>query len=371
MVEADQGRFGAEVDVDVVRHVARGKVRAHASRMGMRSKNLHLLGDLDFRADVADWDLEKNTLSLVDSGASVTGVTGRFRPEGEPEFSAHRIAVEARSPAFSLEKPTLHGADVHVVVEKGELPDARALGALLDPGSPLGVESGTANVAADVAVSASRHSASGGVEVTLSRAGVRLNETHLSGDFDVRAGLRGFDPDRGILTLFGVRLGMRNVAVTGATATTSAWKGDVTISGASLHLDPELRFAGALQLDARDARPLLAILFGKGFPKILVRLTDMPRLMASAWVTVGKDRVALLDIDAGGGSVGLRGSYAVRGRRRRGAIVARKSFLTVGLRLDDGGTHLRLFGLEGWLRNQTHEVTKVLYGPDDVKHTSE
>jgi hypothetical protein len=363
-VEADEGSFGAEVDVDVVRHVATGKVQARASRMGMRSKNLHLVGNLALFADVNDWDLERNRMVLRDSRLEVTGVAGRFKPEGGPQFSARRVAMQARSSAFSLEKPTYRGADVRVVVEQGEVPDGRAFDALLAPGGPLAIESGAARVTADVSVSATQHSASGGVDVTLSHGGIRLNETRFSGDFHLFAGVRDFDPDRSILDLSGVRFDMRDVEVRGASATTAAWNGNVSVSRASLRLDPELRFAGAVFLDARDARPLLAMLFGSGFPKILVRLTDMPHLVASAWLSVGKGRLALLDINAGGGDVGLRGSYAIRGRRRRGAVIARKAFLRVGLRLDDDGTHLRLFGLDGWLHNQTREVVKVLGAPD-------
>jgi hypothetical protein len=117
---------------------------------------------------------------------------------------------------------------------------------------------------------------------------------------------------------------------------------------------------GVVSVDARDARPLLAILFGSDFPKILVAITDVPRLVGSARLTVGANQFAILDLDAGGGDVALRGSYAAIGDQRRGGVVATKCFLSLGLRLDDDGTHLRLFGLDGWMRDQRRAVMKLL-----------
>jgi hypothetical protein len=129
-----------------------------------------------------------------------------------------------------------------------------------------------------------------------------------------------------------------------------------------LRLEPEPQLDGVVGLDARDARPLLAVLFGSGFPGILVRVTDVPRLVGSARVSVGPDRLAVMDLSAGGGNVGLRGSYAAVGARHRGGVIARKCFLSIGLGLDDDGTHLRLFGLDGWLREQTNAAIKLLGG---------
>jgi hypothetical protein len=85
-------------------------------------------------------------------------------------------------------------------------------------------------------------------------------------------------------------------------------------------------------------------------------------LVGSARIAVGANRLALLDFGLGGGTVALRGSYAASGRHRRGAVIARKWFLSVGLRLDDDGLRLRLFGLDGWLRNERRAVLKLLDG---------
>ena len=119
-------------------------------------------------------------------------------------------------------------------------------------------------------------------------------------------------------------------------------------------------FDGVVRLDASDARPLLAVLFGNSLPRFVVPLIAMPGLRASVRLVAAADQLAMLDLDARGGNVALRGSYAVRGAHRRGAIIGRKAFLSVGLRLDDDGARVRLFGLQRWLRDQSHEVRRLL-----------
>jgi hypothetical protein len=359
-LEADEGSFGARIDVDIENHTARGTLRACTKNMGAGSRTLHLRGDVDVSADFVDWNFGKNALRLVASQVAMTHVTGRFGDGGPQQFSAERVALSEGARRFDLASPTLKGADLHLVVERGELPDARALVPMMPGDGVVRIESGAAQVTADVTVSDSRRTASGGIDIRLTNAAVRLKQARLSGDCLLRARLSGFDPDRARFDLSGSRLEMRNLAVTGASATTSGWRGDAALAHASLRQSPTGLFDGVVTLDARDARPILAILFGKELPGIAVRLTDVPLLTASVRLIATSHRLALLDLDAHGGDVALRGSYAENGPRRRGAVIARKAFVSVGLRLQEGGARLRLFGLEGWLRDQTHEVRSVL-----------
>jgi hypothetical protein len=376
-LDSDNGGFDADLRVDVERHIARGQVHARAFRMGAGGGALRIRGNVDLFADVTDWDLDRGRLSLTDSRVTIRQVEGRLRPgrEGDlspddrsrseqaADFSARRVALEVRSPGFDLENPALRGGDFHLVMEDAVLPRAPALDALLSPDSPVSIESGSARASADLTVSASERAARGAVDVSLSNGVVRVEGTRFSGDFRLRAGLQGYRPEEDLLGLSDARLEMRNVAVTGATASTAGWQGVATFSRASLRLKPAPELDGVVGLDARDARPLLAILFGGDFPGILVRVTDVPRLVGVAQVSVGPDRLALLDLSAGGGNVGLRGSYAAVGARRRGGVIARKWFLSVGLGLDDNNTWLRLFGLDGWLRRQRAAAVELLGAP--------
>ncbi len=362
-LETDEGSFGAQIDVEVEDHTARGTVRARAKRMGAGNGTAHLRGDVDLSADFVDWNFKQNTMNLLNAQVAMAHVDGRFRAQGPPQLSLERVALSEHAPKFDLAHPTLKGTDLHLVVEGGELPEARALVPLMPVDGVVRIESGTAHVAADVTVSASQRTATGGIDIALVSAAARVEEAGLSGDFRVRARLSGFDPERELLDLSGSRLEMRDVAVVGGSARTSQWRGDATLSRASLRLGPEPLFDGVVTLDARDARPLLSIILGSRLPGIVVRLTDVPHLTASVQIIATSHQLALLDLDAHGGDVGVRGSYAESGPRRRGAVIARKAFLSVGLRRDAGGMRVRLFGLERWLRDQSREVRKVLDVP--------
>jgi hypothetical protein len=166
------------------------------------------------------------------------------------------------------------------------------------------------------------------------------------------------------LDLSGTRAELRDVGVTGATATTQHWRGEVALPDVALRIAPEVVLDARVLLDARDLRPLLAVVFGNDLPKIALALTDMSSLRASARVVAAPDELALLDLDAHGGDLALRGSYAVRHRHRRGALVAKKGFVSVGLGIDDRGAHVRLFGLDRWLRRRKCVVSEVLGAVD-------
>jgi len=59
----------------------------------------------------------------------------------------------------------------------------------------------------------------------------------------------------------------------------------------------------------------------------------------------------------------LRGLYGRNAGRTGGAFVASKGELSAGARLDNDGMHVHLFGLDSWLRGQTHEVLAAVNAP--------
>jgi hypothetical protein len=359
-LEGSQGAFDASARMDVEDHVARGEVHGRASRMGVGGRSIHVGGDIDFRAHVEDLDFRKSALKFADLGVAITHAGGRFGGPGPPTFSANRIALEVRAKDFDVMAPSLRGADFRLLVDEATLEDARDLDPVLPEGAALRIEAGAVKIAADLAVSESSRTASGSVDVALERMDFLFHETRLSGDFHFVTGIRGYDPERELLELADTRFEMRDVAVREASARTSQWGGDLTLSPASLQLAPQLRLQGVVGLAAQDARPMLALFLGKKFPAILVGLIDMPRLRARAQLTVESHEASLLNIEARGGDVSLRGDYAVRDRLRRGALVVEKGPLSIGLGVDDRGAHPRLFGLEGWLRREARAVRDLL-----------
>jgi hypothetical protein len=359
--EGHEATFGATLVAEVQDHVANGGLWARATGAGIELGRLHLLGDVDFFGRFEN--ARRGKLDVPYSRVALSRLSGRFDAGSAPDFSGKSIVLSLRSPQLDLAKPTLRGADVSLTVDQLEIPDARKLDALLPPKSVFGIESGAAHLDADVHIESSQARASGSVDLAIAQARVRLDKTHFFGDFRFVARLAGFDPERDVLDLSGTRLSMQHVAVTGSSANTSNWYGDLMFPRASLALGSHVRFDANAKVEARDIRPVLALVFGDGFPKILVGLFDMPHLTASTHLVAGSQLVALLDLDAHGGNFGLRGSFASREGEHHGALVARKGFFSVGFELDDRGTHVRFFGLDDWLRERTRPAYELVTEP--------
>jgi hypothetical protein len=359
-LDADGGHVEARLVLNVEDRVAWGTAQASGASIGAGGSTLHLRGDVDLMADFVGWNLQSDRIAWLDSRLAMTHATGRFRTPGPPQLTADRISVLSRTPGFELARPTLRGADFHLLVEGAEMPDAGVLTPLLSTDGSVGIASGDAKASANLHVSSSQGTGTGGIDVDVDRGGVWMDQKYLSGDFRLLARVNGFDPDSERLDVTGTRLEMRDVAVSGVSAATTDWHGDVLLSPASLRVAGSPLFDGVVGLEARDARPILAMALGDSLPRFVVGLMAMPGLNASTRVVAAPGQVALLDLDARGGNAAVRGSYASRGARMRGAIVARKAFLSVGIRLDDQGARLRLFGLRGWLNEQTREVRKLV-----------
>jgi hypothetical protein len=358
-LDADGGHFETRLAATVEDRVAWGTARIAGTNIGAGGSVLRLRGDVELMADFAGWNLQRNVIAWLDSRLTITHAAGRFLVPGPPQLTADRVLLLTRKPNFELARPSLKGADFHVVVDGAALP-AAALTPLLSNDGSIGIASGAATGAADLRVSSSQGTARGGIDVDVDRGGVWLGQKYFSGDLRLRGRVSGFDPESEVLDVTGSRLEMRDVAVSGASAATTGWQGDVVLALASVRVARDPLFDGVVGLKARDARPILAMAFGDSLPRFVVGLIAMPGLRASTRAVVAPHQLALLDLDARGGNVAVRGSYAARDGSRRGAIVARKAFLSIGIRLDDEGARLRLFGLQRWLREQTHDVRKLL-----------
>jgi hypothetical protein len=322
---------------------------------------LHLHSDNQLAADFVDWNFEQHTVKLKEAHVELSKATGHLGPVGDkPDLSVGRLHLALQSPLFDLAKPRMRGSDFRLAIEKGELPDARALAPLLPPKRALDIEAGVAHVEGDIRVSHTRGAAGGDLDIALDRARIRFRDVRVFGDFRFRIQLVAFDPPRRLLNISGTRLQMRNVAVTGATAQTANWQGEVEFPYAWFRLRPQMALDSFVRLDARDAKPLLAILFEGDLPKIVRRLTDVPHLSASARLIVGPHMLGLFDLDAKGGNLAVRGSYAANAGEKRGALVVKKSFISVGVGVDNGGLHPRFFRLNRWLRNRSCGVAALL-----------
>jgi len=357
---ADDGAFGIELDADVTKRVAAGKVAVIARGMGIGGKKLLVAGDVRLDAEVERWDLDRHTLDVRNAEVSVEQVHGALdRGTKAADFTADRVALGMKAASLDLTHPSLGGVDYRLRIDGASLGDARVFNTLLPGETLFEVESGSARVSADLALSPSKRKGEGRVDVQLRDAAVRFQKSHFAGRFTFAARVVGFDPDHTALDLAGSRLEMRDVRVTGASTSTSAWQGDVVLRAGTLRFDPAPAMNGTLTIDARDASPALAILLGDSLPKFLVGLTDMPRLEGSAQLDLAPGLFVVSDLDARGGDIAVRGTYVVRDDHRDGAFVIEKGVLSAGLRMADDGAHLRLFGLDGWLKAATDTAMRA------------
>ena len=265
---SDPGSFDVHFAADVTKHVAAGKLAVVARGMGIAGEKLLVAGDVGIDAAVERWDFDRQTIGVEAAEVTVDHVRGALdRTAQSADFTAERIALNVNAASFDLAHPSLRGVDYRLRVARADLQDARVFNALLPREKIFAVESGSAQVSADVALSPSRRAGEGQVHVTLRDAAVRFQASHFAGQFAVDVRVAGFDPEHSALDLAGSRLWMHDVRVTGASTSTSAWQGNVLLRAGTLRFDPAPAMNGVLSIDARDASPVLAILLGDSLPR--------------------------------------------------------------------------------------------------------
>ncbi len=365
-VASQGGAFSAIANADVVGHVASGKVALKTEAVGIASGVQTVTGNIDLAAVTSGWNLRSGRVAMLDGRLVVTALDGRIANTETSAYHAERVEASGHTEDLDLSNggPLLgRSFEGHVVVANGNVPDARALQAMMPKDGVLAIESGAARLDADVHLSSAAKSGNGRVNVTLTNAGIRLNETHFAGDFVVAGQVRGFDPARSLIDIAGSRISMRDVAVVGSSTDTERWHGDIMLQQATLRLDDAPQLDADVTLDARDASPILAILLKDSLPKIFAGLTHMPRLGGNALLTLGGHTLALRNVVAQGGDIEVRGLYAVQGDHKKGAFIVEKGPFSAGLKIGDDGVGLRFFGLNDWLRSESADVGQLIDHP--------
>jgi hypothetical protein len=157
----------------------------------------------------------------------------------------------------------------------------------------------------------------------------------------------------------GSGLRLRNMVVNGEPA--NATHGDAWLDHATVQLDHPALEAMA-SLDMHDATPLLANV-REHVPGPFRGLLDLPRLLASARLSVSAKRVEVSQLEAAGGHLHVHGIYAAGRGDRLGAFVVQGGPVSIGLRVDPGGAHVHFFGLSGWLEQEEENVSDRFGSP--------
>jgi len=351
---ASEGRFSFSMDASVDDHIARGKVTALARNMGARTERVAVRGDVDLAARVSRWDLDRGTLAVDASKLVLDRVSVRFDGDEQPSAVARQVELSATTASLDLAHLSLRGADVRLAIADAEMADARTLSRFL--GTQTRIEGGRARVSGAVHLSAPERRGEGGFRVLLENASVRSEKTVVAGHatFDVR--VHGFDPDRSVVDLAGSTLALRDVRVTGASLDTQAWRGDITVASGDLSFAGIPRFEGLVQLHADNAAPFLGLAFHDDVPGLIAGLLRAPGLSGQARVTGGGGEIAITDAHVRGGDVDIRGDLVSHAQTTRGAFVLAKGPLSAGLKVENGATFVRLWGIDSWSKVERRAV---------------
>jgi hypothetical protein len=180
-----------------------------------------------------------------------------------------------------------------------------------------------------------------------------------AGDFRVVVQAKSAASDATSLDLTGTAVAMRNVSVAGQPAPES--RGDLVLQNGTFLIEPS-RVQGVLSATVSDATSLMTGI-RESLPGPFQKLTEIPLLLASARLTSSGGRVRFDDIQAHGGVLAARGLFGATGSDRLGAFVVDGGPFSVGVQLDPEGTHLRLFGLDGWLQREEAQVGRRVGKP--------
>jgi hypothetical protein len=340
-------------ELGVAEGIDRLALDLQARRLGLGYGSADVVCDARANVRIRDWRWSSGELTLDRAAFDLLGATvwTRGRAGGEPTVSVRRLSIGAQSARLAFSNPR------ESLKLSAQIFDAR----LHDPSLR-----GRVDAAASLDLSDPSQPARGIVQVDLSQAAGMLAQTRLAGRARVIVRLGGIARERDAFDLSQSFLEMRDVEVASQLTRTVGWNANAVLSGATVHLGGgPPRFEGRVSLQATDADPLLAVLVHNRLPQLL-GLTRQPHLLASARVSWGVRRLVLENVQVRAGDVTVRGLYAVRDSLRRGAMTVARGPFSVGLRLDNGGAHLRLFGLQGWSRREETRVYELLQGrPED------
>lgn len=372
----DVAETGARFDVDVRAKVdgsvARGRLTVHGHGLGARTASLRVVGDLDAFADVTEWQIDESKLRVAGAKIIADNVVAELGASRAADVRLHHLELEAKIAELDFSNPSWRGIDYRLLVDEARIDDATRLNALF-AGSGAGaagqspsivIESGQARASVDITVRGTQGTAKGVARLAIDHAGIRKDETQLGGDVVFEGVVKGFDRDRDVFDIAGSRIALRGLRVTGANAETSAWNGDLSLASGALRLSKEPAFDGFVQVHADDASPILALALAKSLPKFVVGLMKAPDLSGQTRVVLEPGRQALLDARLRGGDVVAFGDLVVRGDHELGAFVVAKGRLSAGVKVDDRGTYVRFFDLDGWHADEKRAALALFNRPD-------
>jgi hypothetical protein len=322
---------------------------------------LSLRGDVVLDGSVGELSMESMKASEVHLAVQVTQGSVAM-PASEPIVRIGRLSLDAGAREVDVLNP-LESFHLTASLPEASIVDRGAVREALGDRRLIGGElrlraAANLDVTAGVAVL-------GNATAQVTHGGLAVGPTRVLGDLDlsIHAGAPRERTVAGGADLAGSRLAMRHVVVTGASTDSADWSGDLTVEAGTLRLAGTPGLDADLALHARDANPILGLVFRDALPELVVPWTRMKSFTAVTHVFAEPNALVVSGLVASGGAVSVEGSYARRAGSGSGAFVVREGPWSAGIDVDATGPHLRLFGLDGWYRGRVKEIVAAPQRP--------
>jgi hypothetical protein len=256
-----------------------------------------------------------------------------------------RLAIEGSPPDLADLRPPRTAS---VEIQNGNIHDVKAAAALAQLPPSVRVEEGTGAFGLHLAGPLDK--LRGSAWLGLSSLALEAEGVHVRADLQIDARIRAFDPRRGA-DLGGTRIDVEDARVInpgGEEDTAPGWWAHLQLPRAAIRTRARVADAD-LDGRCRDARPLVGLFVRREqLPEILSGLFAMDDLAVRGSALAGPGFVALRDLTATGDGASVRVAYRADGSGKRGAALLTVRGITVGVALEDGGTHMHLGAASDW-----------------------
>lgn len=334
-IDAGQLQPGSRVEVPkidlvatIADHVFRGSARARGLLEDSENGKLAKV-DLDLAAfDAASIDAPDKALA---SGRDLT-----IRIESDEDISKMRESLKA-----SLR------------FENASVPDLMAINSYL-PSDAVRITSGSASLDGDLSLDGSGEIARGRVAVNARRAGAKLGQISLSGDFDFDARIGGTNLAARHFDLDNSTLKLRNVRVVDKNYTAGeSWWANLTLKRARVEARKPLQIDAKVDVEMQNIGLLLALFTRHSdYPRWMLKLADAGTLRATGDMRMLEKTLVFDSVEARNDRFQVKARMRVANAAPQGDLLVGWKLLKAGLKVNKGAHEFHLLRAAEWYSAQ-------------------
>jgi len=334
--------------------VRRGDVLA-GSRLEARPEGVSL-GFLDYRArgfGGVVWSVEAAPQHQGEREGRVSLVLDQFSIQRHgyprPHVQGHGLRIDATSaaPRFgSLFAPERLAIDM----PRADVPDLTFYNAYLPRRSPVTVTAGSGWMSGRFAAIAPEWKGSGDLLLGARGAGVRIEEKQMRGNLDLHTLLKMNLEDRRY-DISGSDIALTDVTLQDANGPAVPWWARVHLPQAVIAPGAPAYLRARIEGTLSDSRPLFALVAPLQHNRVLRwvdHLVDIPRIAATAEVTMGQSYLDVSHLAIAGGKAEVLARLRFAGPRRQGVLYASYGALNVGLELQNSKRDWKILHAKEW-----------------------